>query len=103
MAPAATQTSGSQCVFQANCKYVADGEQFSKADDETPLVTATVPNTIRQRFQDDITLDRTKMAADDHFGLELRRKPGNASDDRNGDIYVVSAWFIADASAAMET
>lgn len=94
LAPVSAQTTGSTVVFEAVNRYVGDSEVFNKAIDETVTANIAVSNTALERITATLTLDKTKLAAEDHIGIALSRLPADASDDRNGDAAVASTWLV---------
>lgn len=94
-APKDNQTSGSGVVWTLDCRYVADGESINKSLDETGISsgTVTVSNTQYISTEATITLDGSKIAADDHFSFQLYRDHDADGDDRNGDMLLFAITF----------
>jgi len=94
IAPGTAQVSGSDFKMQLVTRYVAEGESYTKAADETLTEIVTVSDTILTLVRFDFTLDGSKIEANDFITCILSRLGADPDDDRNGDAYLLRAGLI---------
>lgn len=79
--------------FQADLKYVSDGESSKKSDDESKTVVVAVSALYKTITNAKITLTGSKISQGDIIGMKFSRLADDPQDNRNGDSEVSSITF----------
>lgn len=98
------EVTGDQYQIQLTTRNIGTGESVIKTIDETIIKTVTgVPSTSLIRFDTDLIFNASLISTNDHMSLALSRLGGDINDTRNGDMALLSAWFVYKKLKLFET
>lgn len=79
--------------FQADLKYISDGESSKKSDDESKTVVVAVSVLYKTIKDAKLTLSGSKISKGDIIGMKFSRLATDPQDNRNGDSEISAITF----------